>query len=413
MPNGSAAAAAPAESAGTATSQAGGLPHLQEQQRPQQDGPGPAAGPAEAAAGVRRTASFGDAVPRLSYGGLHRQQSPWKEAGSSKPMLRPRSARMSDQLGQRGQAVFMLQSTDGGEVPSAAGSLAGAPSLPPPVPSPRLSACISLPTVREHSPERQRQHGQDSSSSWSGALPAPAQQPAAAGAASQAGVPPLQLDCSEQHWLEQQQQQLEQASVGSQSAPAVSPDAPGIPCGQQEGASAPLPPQAPAAEALPGRSAQHSSVAAADAAAAAAAGTGPVFVPICLAVPDGEYEGMLQGWVEQQERAHASGAAAFGSGSGGGSNGGVGSSVGIGIQESAVAGDSNQNGSLCPAATSNVPASEAVTRLCAVQAHLRQYAASGVPVVELNVRDMGAALDAMHAYVLQCIALATGEVDYQ
>lgn len=414
LPNGSAAAAAaPPDPAGSRGRATGALPRLQEQQQQQQHQgvAGAAVGSTEAGAGVRRTASFGDAVSRLSYGALHRQQSPWKDVSSSKPMLRPRSARMSDQLGRRGQAVFMLQSTDGGELASADGSPAAASTLPPPVPSPRLSACISLPTVREHSPARQQQPGEGSSSACCTPPPSSLQQAdrstglegAAAAAGPPASVPPLQLDSSEQHWLSQQQE-LEQASAGSQSEPAGSPAAPQLSTGQQEGgARVPAAPGALPAEPQRGRPAQHSSVAAADAAAAAAAGTGPVFVPICLAVPDGEYEGMLQDWVERQEQAYA------GSGSRG-----AGSSTARDAQEGGQAGRTLNGVTPRPATAScSVPASEGVARLQAVQAHLRRYGASGVPVVELDMSDMGAALDAMHAYVLQCIALATGERDYR
>ncbi|KAL4452025.1 hypothetical protein ABPG75_007687 [Micractinium tetrahymenae] len=405
LPNGIAQAAG--------TTAASSRPHSQHQPRQQQHPrAGSSAGMPEAAAGVRRTASFGDAVARLSYGSLHRQQSPWKDAGSSKPLLRPRSARTTDRLGQRGQAVFMLQSTDGSEVPAGDGEAAPSSALPPPVPSPRLSACISLPTVREHSPERQQQPAGGSISS----TPLPSRQhapigsrnpaQAAAAVASTSAVPPLHLDSPEQQHGPEQPQQQEQLS-GSM-APAGSHAVPQVPSGQLDS-----PPAVPSV-----RPAQHSSVAAADAAAAAAAGTGPVFVPICLAVPDGEYEGMLHDWLELQERAHAGSS----SGSGGGIEGGPAGNTctAAGTQEGVGAVFGTQNGSACPAGASSssssggrVPASEGAARLRAVQSHLRRYGTSGVPVVELDTSDMGAALDAMHAYVLQCIALATGERDYQ
>lgn len=150
-------------------------------------------------------------------------------------------------------------------------------------------------------------------------------------------------------------------------------------------------------------------MAAADAAAAAAAGTGPVFVPICLAVPDGEYEGMLQDWVQRQERAYASSASGSGNSSTGAGSGRV-----LDVQGGGEVACCSSNGFPSPPpAGGSVPASEGAARLQAVQSHLRQYGSRGVPVVELNMSDMGAALDAMHAYVLQCIALATGEHDYQ
>lgn len=280
---------------------------------------------AVAAAAVRRTASFGDAVPSLSYGGKHRQQSPWKDAASSKSLARPRSARPGEGL-DLGQAVFMLRSTDSSS--SGGGSSSEACSAPP-VPSPRLAACISLPTVREDGPPPLSLGGGDD---W---------QEAMAQAWSAQQLPPAAADATGVS-----------ASAGSAQLPAE--------CMRQaevEAAARSAEPQ------------QHSSVAAADAAAAAAAGTGPVFVPICLAVPEEEYEEMLQDWLARQQAA------------------------------AGVAGSE----------WNDAAAAEAACRLRQLQEHLRQYAAAGVPVVELSLSDMGAALDSTHAYVLQCIALALGE----
>jgi hypothetical protein len=110
-------------------------------------------------------------------------------------------------------------------------------------------------------------------------------------------------------------------------------------------------------------------VAAADAAAAVAAGTGPVFVPICLAIPEAEYGAILPDWLAHQQCAGGGASAA-----------------------AATAGQADDG--------------EAALRLRQLQEHLRQYAASGVPVVEIDTSDMGQALDSMHSYVLQCIALA-------
>lgn len=127
---------------------------------------------------------------------------------------------------------------------------------------------------------------------------------------------------------------------------------------------------AAAAAAGPAAPLAHASVAAADAAAAAAAGTGPVFVPICLAVPQEGYDAALSDWLARQQAATGGGGGEWGP----------------------------------------EQAAEAARRLRALQEHLRQYAAAGVPVVELSPADtMGAALDSMHAYVLRCIALALGE----
>ncbi|KAL4437565.1 hypothetical protein ABPG77_003546 [Micractinium sp. CCAP 211/92] len=416
--NGTAAAVAPAEPAGNRGQGADAPQCFNHHQQQQQGATGTAAGSAGALTGVRRTASFGDAVSQLSYGALHRQQSPWRDVGSGKPLLRPCSARMSDQLGQRGQAVVMLQSTDAGEAAAPNGGPAPPSALPPPVPSPRLSACLSLPIVQEHLPERRRQPRQRSSSSPCTLLPSPLQPPvgsvrpeqAAAVPASPEAVPPLKLDSSEHEWHDQQQQQLGQAHVGGLSAPAGSPGVPQMTAGQHEARThVPAWPSGVAAELQHGRPVQHSSMAAADAAAAAAAGTGPVFVPICLAVPDGEYEGMLQDWVQRQERAYASSASGSGNSSTGAGSGRV-----LDLQGVGEAGCISSNGFPSPpTAGGSVPTSEGAARLQAVQAHLRQYGSRGVPVVELNMSDMGAALDAMHAYVLQCIALATGEHDYQ
>ncbi len=88
-----------------------------------------------------------------------------------------------------------------------------------------------------------------------------------------------------------------------------------------------------------------------------------MFVPMVLSMQDAEYEGMLHDWLSKQQRA-------LGGGGGGAAHG------------------------------------EAAARLRQLQEHLRRYSATGVPVVECNPGDMGPALDAMHAYVLQCIELA-------
>lgn len=334
-------------------------------------------GAAALAGGVRRTASYGDAVSHLSYTSMHRQQSPWKDASSIRRALRPQSARVSDSLEQRGQPVFMLQSTEASFEGSTGETAAAAPALPPPVPSPRLSACISLAPVPEHNAELQQRPPSSISSSSAlpllgGTLAHPAggersnsrgsDRLAAAAAAGEGGVHPLPhlnlggaMVGSEAQPPAASSQQAEAAPVQAQSAAVLA--APSAPQQPQQGSQPQLQEQV------------HSSVAAADAAAAAAQGTGPVFVPICLAVRDEEYEGMLLNWLALQQQA------------GGSSN--------------------------CSSSSGGVPAHVAVERLRGLQAHLRRYASSGVPVVELNLTDMGRALDSMHAYVLQCIELAT------
>ncbi|PRW57326.1 P-loop containing nucleoside triphosphate hydrolases superfamily isoform 1 [Chlorella sorokiniana] len=293
-----------------------------------------------ASSGVRRSASFGDAVPSLSYSGWRRQQSPWKEAASSKALLRPRSARVGDPGLDRGQAVFMLRSV------SSSGSEGGgeggeAADLVQPVPSPRLAACISLPTVLEDGPGPLALppgwHAEEEDDVPSTHLPPLAEEEAPSSGRSSS--------------MDQQPAAAIEAAAGA-SDPAAA--APGITAWQRDPAAASLP------------AAQPGSVAAADAAAAAAAGTGPVFVPICLTVPDEEYDLMLQDWLARQQAAG----------------------------EAAEA----------------VPLHESALRLRQLQEHLRQYGASGVPVVETSLTDMGQALDRLHAYVLQCIALALGEV---
>jgi hypothetical protein len=147
-----------------------------------------------------------------------------------------------------------------------------------------------------------------------------------------------------------------------------------------EDRAAPATPAKPQ-EAQPGQQqeqqALHVSVAVADATAAAATGMGPVFVPICLSIPDEEYDGMLLDWLARQQRALGGDNAASSLEEAGGE---------AGIPTVAVG--------------------ESAARLRALQEHLRQYGATGVPVVEFNTSDMGRALDAMHAYVLQCIELA-------
>lgn len=259
---------------------------------------------------MRRTASFGDAVPRLSYSSQHRQESPWKDAAGGRGLLHPRSAHVGDGL-DRGRAVFMLRSVD---AESGGGSSVDADSASQPVPTPRLAACISLPTMPEGSP-------------------APA-------------LPPLAEE--------------EAAGECDSEGPLLGLEPP------QEGGVAALPQPGAQQHATPSGSA-----AAADAAAAAAQGTGPVFVPICLAVPDEEYELLLQDWLARQAAADSGGCW---DGEGG----------------AAAAG-------------------EAARRLRALQERLRGYATWGVPVVEMSLTDMGQALDSMHRYVLQCIALALGE----
>ncbi|PSC71060.1 P-loop containing nucleoside triphosphate hydrolases superfamily isoform 1 isoform B [Micractinium conductrix] len=297
------------------------------------------AGAAAPASGVRRTASFGDAVPSLSYATLHRQQSPWREASrGKKALLRPRSAQVnSDGLGQRGQAVFMLRSTES----------ADGVASPPPVPSPRLAACISLPAVLEDGPLRQRGAVGPSLAGLAEEAVLCSSGQAAAGVVP---VLPLALD----------------GSAGSTQAEQ------GVTSSLREQQQVVQPPTQAAQDAAGSPAA--GSAAAAEATAAAAAGTGPVFVPICLAVPDDQYEGLLPEWLERQ--------LAAGSSSSEGDDDGGGASM-----------------------------AEAGARLRALQAHLRRYAAAGVPVVELDLSDMGAALDSMHTYVLQCIALALGEPD--
>ncbi len=294
-----------------------------------------------ASGGVRRSASFGDAVPSLSYSGWHRQQSPWKEAANSKALLRPRSARVGDPGLDRGQAVFMLRSV-GSSASEGSGEGGEAADLVQPVPSPRLAACISLPTVLEDGPGPL-------------ALP-PGWHAGEEGDGQGAQLPPLAeeeaLASGRSSRSELQPPEAEGAAAEAAAAAQPKDAALGIAPQQQEAAAAPL-------------LTQPASVAAADAAAAAAAGTGPVFVPICLTVPDEEYDLMLQDWLARQQAAG----------------------------EAARA----------------VPLHESALRLRQLQEHLRQYGASGVPVVECSLTDMGQALDRLHAYVLQCIALALGE----
>lgn len=316
-----AAAAAPPAEAAPAT---GGAPDAAAAQ--------PQAEAWQTAAAVRRTASFGDAVPSLSWGSQHRHQSPWKDAPSSRVLLRPSSAR--PRLGEgvdRGQAVFMLRAPDGS---SSSGTALGSPGqadAAAPVPSPRLAACISLPAAFQDVPSLL-------TLGEGGLQPDPAA--AATAAASRPPLPSLA-------------EEVEAEAGGGSDASTSSPQ-------QQHAASAaaPLPP-------APG-----SSVAAADAAAAAAAGTGPVFVPICLAVPEEEYGVMLQDWLARRPPA---------------------------------AGSEWEPGGWAAASA------ESGRRLRQLQAHLRQYGASGVPVVEVSLSDMGQALDQLHAYVLLCIELALGE----
>lgn len=321
----------------------------------------------DASSAVRRTASFGDAVQRLHYGSLHRLHPSWKEreqAGSSQALLRPRSARLgSSSSMERGQAIFMLKSPEAeGCVGAESGGEAG--SVPALLPSPRLAPCISLPPVWE-------QGGRD----------APQRCHSLPSAARQRSTRP-----SESHqWASHQKPVPEEAAMecfGSGDTDAAPAAVAVMPPGDEQppAAHAPSSPiiteQADVTEAsIAGAVAnqqqqqqqgQHSSVAAADAAAAAAAGAGPVFVPICLTVDDGEYDGMLDDWLAHQQRA---------------------------------LGDGGAEGAATPAGSQ-----EAALRLRLLQEHLRQYGASGVPVVDTS--DMAQALDSMHAYVLQCIELA-------
>ena len=308
----------------------------QDQQQPQQQ--------QVATTGVRRTASFGDAVPSLSYSGWNRQLSPWKDAASSKVLHRPRSARVGDPTLDRGQAVFMLRSVSSS---ASEGSLEGreGADLVQPVPSPRLAACISLPTVMEVGPgPLALPPGWHAGEEGGAPLPPVAEEAAPASGRSSS--------CDQQP--EAAQACAATAAVAAAAAGCSAAAALGIAPWQQEPAAAPLPAATP------------SSVAAADAAAAAAAGSGPVFVPICLTVPDEEYELMLQDWLARQQ----------------------------------AAGE---------AAGEPVSQGESARRLRQLQEHLRRYGASGVPVVEVSLTDMGQALDRLHAYVLQCIALALGE----
>jgi hypothetical protein len=299
---------------------------------------------------VRRTASFSDAVHRLSYARLHRLQSPWREAGSHRggALTRPRSARLGNSSSMdRGQAVFMLQSPEpgggDGEAPGAA--------LPPRQPSPRLAACVSLPPALEREAQLASMRGVS--------MPASARRRSggSGGGAQPATVP-------EEEEGKEEEEPVADVAVGvsslyhaQQHAAAPAPD-------QAQGSHAQLAHQEPATRAsAPPPAVQHASIAVADAAAAAAAGTGPVFVPMVLSIKDEEYEGMLHDWLANQQRALGGG-----------------------------------DGATAPG--------EAAARLRRLQEHLRRYSATGVPVVECDPSDMGPALDAMHAYVLQCIELA-------
>lgn len=312
-PAGAAGSPVPASSAALQRPQQP-VPQQQQEQQQRQAG-------SEAMA-IRRSASFGDAVAGgLSYGALHRQESPWRDAASGRAQLaRPRSARPGAAALDRGQAVFMLRAPE-------AGSSDGESDSAPPMPSPRLATSISLPPVREDAP-------------------LPLFLPASAVDAGSLGPPASAFGSLQQRAIGSQQQQEQQQHQQLQQQPV--PDA----------ASAAPAPDAPS---------PRGSVAAADAAAAVAAGTGPVFVPIVLAVPEEGYEGALADWLARQQ--------------------------------AAAGGDWGPQ-----------QAAEAARRLRALQDYLRQYAAAGVPVVELSpANTMGAALDSMHAYVLRCIALALGE----
>lgn len=325
----------------TAASDPGSAAGTSQQTAAAAAGPAAAWGPASA---VRRTASFGDAVQRLSDSSLHRLQSPWREHGIGS-LPRPRSARVHSL--ERGQAVFMLQSLDPGGSEGGEGDGTGPP---PPLPSPRPA--ISLPPVIEHTP----QHWPRRSAS----LPPSERHRSSPGGVSQQTVPeeaPV-VPPEEAHTSAQasSRQASGAAVAGTSGSSTVQDEAPGT--------SAAV--AAAAAEQRP----QHASVAVADATAAAAAGMGPVFVPICLSIRDEEYEGMLQEWLTHQQRA-------------------------IGSGDTAPEGPAGSEAD-----------AEAARRLRALQAHLRQYGATGVPVVEFNTSDMGQALDAMHAYVLSCIELA-------
>lgn len=99
------------------------------------------------------------------------------------------------------------------------------------------------------------------------------------------------------------------------------------------------------------------------------AAAGPVFVPVVLSVPEEDYEALARDWYAGQRAA--------------------------GAASSSDAGDDEEH-----------LRAKVLPRLRALQQHLESREVLGVPVVRMGAGGFADAVDRLHEYVLECIALA-------